>query len=188
MENLQLTDAIKACQAGDTASFGQIYDAYIGKIYSFLYYRVSHKPTAEDLTSLTFFKALDRISTFDPSKGTFQSWLYQIARNSMIDHFRVHKQTLELDEARETGSGENMALNVENKLRLEQVMEQLGKLPVEHKDLILMRVWDGLSYSEISEITGKTENALKMAVSRILSKIRAETLAAFALFLALIMN
>lgn len=165
MDSQQLLAAIKACQEGNSQEFGKIYDLYIRKIYNYLYYRVMHQPTAEDLTSVTFFKALDHINNFQTEKGTFQAWLYRIARNTLIDHFRTAKEVSSLEQAAEIRSKEDLSALVGDKLLLEQVREFIFTLPAEQKDLVIMRVWDGLSYSEIAQISGRTESALKMSVA-----------------------
>lgn len=70
------SEIITACKAGDTMPFSELYDQYIEKIYRFIYYKTHHKEIAEDITSVTFMKALERLNTFDPSKAQFSTWLY----------------------------------------------------------------------------------------------------------------
>jgi len=91
-------DIIVSCQQGDLEKFSWLYDKYIKKIYDFIYFKTTHKETAEDLTSQTFFKALEKIKTFNSDKGTFSAWLYQIARNTVIDHYRTMKKTVDIDD------------------------------------------------------------------------------------------
>ena len=72
---------------GDNVAFGQIYDLYFKKIYKFVYYRVGHKEIAEDLAEDVFIKAHTKLKSLkDP--GLFTGWLYQIARNAVIDYYR----------------------------------------------------------------------------------------------------
>ena len=70
----------------DAEAFGQLYDRYCDRIFRFIFARLHDRATAEDITSETFFKALRGISTYRAAAGPFSSWLYQIARNTMIDH------------------------------------------------------------------------------------------------------
>ena len=72
MEAIEL-QIIQACQAGNLDRFAEIYDRYIKKIYSFIYYRTGHKEIAEDITSLVFMKAIDKIGSFNSSQGSFSS-------------------------------------------------------------------------------------------------------------------
>jgi len=62
---------IKECQKGNLDNFGLIYDDFFDKIYRFIYYKTHHKQTAEDLTSKTFIKALEKINSFDSKKGKY---------------------------------------------------------------------------------------------------------------------
>jgi RNA polymerase sigma-70 factor (ECF subfamily) len=177
---------VEAAQAGDAEAFGKLYDRYVRKIHDYLFYRCHHRETAEDLTSLTFTKALERLASFDAEKGTFSAWLYRIARNTLIDHYRAAKPETDIEDVWDLlRDGTDVAREAETAERLRQVEAHLASLPAEHRELVIMRVWDGLSYAEIAEVTGKSEAACKMAFSRTMSALRkALPLAAFLLLLA----
>lgn len=165
---------VKRCQQGQPHEFGQLYDAYIAKIYNFIYYRTHHRQTAEDLTSLTFTKAFVNIHSFSPEYGTFSAWLHRIARNNVIDHYRTFKPMDDITNAFDLSSKDDIERDVDTLLKIEKIKEYLQTLPSEHKDLVIMRVWDQLSYKEISEILGKSEASLKVSFSRIMAKMHNE--------------
>jgi len=165
---------IKECQAGNLDDFGSIYDDFFDKIYRFIYYKTHHKQTAEDLTSKTFIKALENIKSFDFKKGLFSSWIYKIARNNVIDHYRTKKNDLDISDIWDLGKSNNFDKDMDNKEKLEQVSEYLKELKPEQREIVIMRVWDGLSYKEISEIIDKTEANCKMIFFRTMSKLREE--------------
>lgn len=165
-------DIVIRCQAGDLEQFGILYDRYIRKIYEFIYFRTSHKETAEDLASKTFMKALAGIKNFDTDKGSFSSWLYAIARNSVIDHYRVSKDSSDLSRAFGMASPDDLEMSQDIKDRLEEAKAYLEKLKPEQRDIILMRVWQGLSYKEIAEILGKSEDNCKVIFSRAINLMR----------------
>ncbi|MDQ3018345.1 MAG: sigma-70 family RNA polymerase sigma factor, partial [bacterium] len=153
---------IKSCQAGHMESFVILYDRYVEKIYKFLYYRTNaHRELSEDLTSQTFIRAMEKIATFKADRGTFQAWLYQVARNILIDHYRKNKSTENIDEHLNIASNENLEKQAAQKLTNEDLQKILQTLPQEAQELINMRLWDELSYAEIAAITGKTEGSLK---------------------------
>jgi RNA polymerase sigma-70 factor (ECF subfamily) len=165
--------AIAACQTGELTHFNFLYERYLEKIYRFVYFKTWHRQTAEDLTSVTFMKALEHIADYDVARGNFSSWLYRIAHNTVIDHYRTAKQEVDIEQVFNLASGENVAAKTEVNLALEEVKEYLKSLETETRELLIMRLWQGLSYQEISELTGKNESALKMAASRALKSLRA---------------
>jgi RNA polymerase sigma-70 factor (ECF subfamily) len=165
---------ISRCQAGQLEEFGLLYDAYIRRIYDFIYYKTHHKETAEDLVSRTFMKALEKIQTFSLEKGTFQGWLYQIARNTVIDHYRTQKKDVNIEDVWDLKDNQDIARDLEAKMKVEEIKDYLAKLKPEQRDIIIMRVWQGLTYQEIAGITGKTEGSCKMVYSRAIQALRRE--------------
>jgi RNA polymerase sigma-70 factor, ECF subfamily len=189
MENAELK-IIEKCQKGELEQFGQLYESYVDKIYHFLYYRTAHKETAEDLTSTTFIKALDNIKKFNPSKGVFLAWLFRIARNSLYDFYRAKKDIVDIDEVIFfLSSPENLPADLDAKNKLKEVEVYLKELPAREREIIVLRVWDELSYREISELLGKSEAACKMAFSRAIGKLREQMpLSVFIAFLLKMIN
>ncbi|MGH3423136.1 MAG: sigma-70 family RNA polymerase sigma factor, partial [Nocardioidaceae bacterium] len=84
-----------ACK-GDAEAFGQLYDHYLPGVFRFVYYRVSSRTLAEDLTSETFTRALRSIGKFRWQGKDFGAWLTTIARNLVADHFKSSRQRLEI--------------------------------------------------------------------------------------------
>lgn len=165
---------IKECQKGNLENFGELYDFYAEKIYRFIYFRLHHKETSQDLTSQTFFKALEKISTYEAAKGQFSSWLYRIAQNTLIDYFRVQKNDYNIDDIWDLKSNYDLDYDTQIKEKIQNVKEYLKDLSEEQRQIIIMRVWDGLSHKEISQIIGKSENNCKMIFSRAMAKLRKE--------------
>lgn len=170
--------AIAACQTGELTQFTLLYERYIEKIYRFVYFKTFHQETAEDLTSFTFMKALEHIADYEVARGNFSSWLYRIAQNTVIDHYRTTKQEVDIEQAFNLASGQNVAAETEVSLALQEVQTYLKSLEPDTRELIIMRLWQGLSYQEIAELTGKSEGALKMAASRALKQLRSSVSAA----------
>lgn len=163
-----------ACQSGDRAKFGELYDRYIKKIYDFIYYKTHHKHTAQDLTSQVFIKALDKIDTFNSSEGLFSSWLFRIARNTVIDYYRTKKVGYDIEDAWDLSDGTDIQKDVDMQINFEKINKYLKGLEKDQREIIVMRVWQELSYKEIAEITGRTEAGCKMAFSRAIKKLRQE--------------
>jgi len=89
---------ITKCQAGSLEEFAKLYDKYLDKIYQFVFYRTSHRETAEDLTAQIFMKALERIGSYDSQQAQFATWLYRVARNTIIDYYRSQKKDANIDD------------------------------------------------------------------------------------------
>lgn len=154
--------------------FGEQYDQYFPKIYRFLYYRVNDKETAEDLTGHVFLKAVEKFHQFSPEKGTFSSWIYRIARNTLTDHYRKNKTTLDIDAILNLKSDDDTQSEVQKKMSAEELHESLKTLKPLQRDIIMMRLWDELPYAEIAEIIGKTEGNCKVIFSRAVKALQSE--------------
>jgi RNA polymerase sigma-70 factor (ECF subfamily) len=163
---------VKQCQEGDPESFGVLYDRYLDKIYRFVYYKVYAKEVAEDITSEVFQKALEKIKSFDASKGTFSAWLYRIARNSVIDHYRKGKDDVSIEDTFDVGFDERTPETLDAIAALSKVSEYLETLTAKQREIIVLRVWEELSYQEIAAITGGSEDSVKMAFSRSIRELR----------------
>ena len=157
---------------GDIQNFGFLYDRYVKKIYEFVYFRTLHQQTAEDLTSLTFMKALKHLRDFDPRKGKFSTWLFSIAKNTLYDHYRTKKNMEELPIELDIAVAGSPQRNFDSSESLRKVQTYLIHLPVEQRDVVIMRVWEGCSYKEIAGIIGKSEAACKMTFARAIAKMK----------------
>jgi RNA polymerase sigma-70 factor, ECF subfamily len=163
-------EIIARFKTGDSEAFGELYDAHVKKIYDFIFYKTLHKETAEDLTSIVFTKAFTKISTF--SGGSFKAWLYQIARNSVIDYYRTKKQEKDIDDVWDLSGDEDIERDTQARISLDKVEDYLKILPSEQRDIIIMRVWQDLPHSEIAQALEKTESAVKVAYSRAIKSLR----------------
>lgn len=163
---------VKRCQVGETEAFGVLYDRYLDKIYRFIYYKTFNQETAEDITSSVFHKALEKINSYNEGKGSFSSWLYQIARNSVIDHYRMSKNDLSLEDVFEQGVDERTPESIDAIRALKTVQTYLETLDARQREIITLRIWEDKSYKEIAEIIGGSEASVKMAFSRGIRELR----------------
>ena len=164
--------AIALCQKGKLEYFSALYEAYADKIYRYIFYRVRHKEVAEDLTSETFFKAMDKISSFRSSKGGFNSWLYRIARNTLIDDVRKARPSVNIDDIAEPPGSTDVVKEVSNRMEVDQLAQEMDKLTDIQKEIVKMRLWDEFSYKEMAEVLGKSEGSIKMIYHRSIKMIK----------------
>lgn len=179
---------MNSCLKPSQDDFTAVYEAYFRKIYNFLYFRTFHRETTEDLVSQVFLKAFKKYSDFDPAKGSVAAWLYAIARHSLIDHFRRQKPAVDIDEVYGLAVSFDLPHDLEVKEKLKEVRNYLSQIKKEHREIIILRLWDNLSYNEISRLTGKKEGACKMLFSRAIKSLRQEIILALIIFSLLIIN
>lgn len=166
--------ALDECQQGRLEAFDVLYTRHVDAVYRYLFRRTFVKEIAEDITSVTFLKALESIRSFDPSKGELRAWLYRIARNNLIDHYRdpSRKYAIDIETVFDLPGDEFSNLRVEKNINAEQIHKMLQTLTPDQREIVLLRIWEGLSYKEISELTGKTETNCKVIFSRTLAELR----------------
>ena len=181
VEIIDDAELVASFQAGRTEDFGLLYDKYVRKIYDYIYFKTHHREIAEDLCSKTFIKCLENLKNYQAAKGSFSSWLYRIATNTVIDHYRTQKNHANIEDAWDFDSGEDLLKDVENKDKFAEVEKLLKQLKPEQRDIVMLRIWSGLSYKEIAEISGKSEDNCKMIFSRAIGSLRSELVLAFLL-------
>lgn len=171
MEDIKL---VENCQWGDMSYFWELYDRYIDKIFKFIYMKTSDRQIAEDICSDVFMKAYKKIWTLElKTEKSFQSWVYTIANNSVIDFYRTQKHSVDIDEVFDLWEDINVHVDIDNKDKLAAVVELLNTFNKTHREIIMLRIWEDLSYKEISEITGSSVDNCKKIVSRGLKTIQA---------------
>jgi RNA polymerase sigma-70 factor, ECF subfamily len=165
-------EAILETQLGKTQAFGLIYDKHVKTIYNFIYYKVFDKESAEDLTSQTFFKALKNMSSVDADRPII-SWLYKIAHNSILDHYRAQRHNEDIDDYWDIHDEDvDVVGKLDTEVDAKRVKKYLKELGSTERDIIFMRVWQEMPYSEIAEIIGKSEANCKMIYSRAMKKLK----------------
>jgi RNA polymerase sigma factor (sigma-70 family) len=170
MENINRL--VSSTLKGNKDAFAKIYNQYFERIYRFIYYRTFHRETAEDITGQTFLKALEYLRSYDPSKGKFNTWLYKISVNCINKHFNKNKETENYEDIWDTKAGNDFVIDVEQKILYERIQPFLAGLPSEKRSIIVMRIWDDLSYAEIAKILEKNEAACRMIFSRTMEELR----------------
>ncbi len=163
---------VARCQSGDTEAFAVLYDRYLDKIYRFVFYKIFAKEVTEDIVGDIFHKALQKINSYDADKGVFSAWLYRIARNSVIDYYRQQKSDIPLEDVFDIGFDERTPESLDAISALDKVQEYLGSLNAKQREIIVLRVWEELSYKEIAAIVGGSEDSVKMNFSRSIRELR----------------
>ena len=161
----------KACQ-GDETAFGQIYDLYFQKVYRFVYFRVNHRQAAEDLVSEVFIKAWDKMAKLEDARA-FNGWIFQIARNLVIDYYRSRKQNIDLTLLENVLVYEdNMVDRTNLSFQQKFFLENLKHLTDEQQLVIKLKFLDELDNSEIGKILDKSEGAIRVIQHRAITELK----------------
>ena len=163
-ESARMLALVERAQEGDGEAFGRLYDAYVDTVYRYIYYRVSSKALAEDLTQETFLRALRRISTFTWQGRDFGAWLVTIARNLVADHFKSSRFRLEVTTGEMLDSNEcerSPEDSVLESLSNAALLDAVHRLNPQQQECVTLRFLQGLSVAETARIMGKNEGAIK---------------------------
>ena len=168
MANVQLPDAllVKNYVAGDENALGTLINRHQSKIYGFIYSKVSNRDISDDIFQDTFIKVIKTLkSNAYNEEGKFLPWVMRIAHNLVVDHFRRNKKMPMFRETEEFSIFSIMSDNVpniESQIITNQVESDLRKLieelPADQKEVLVMRMYQDLSFKEISELTGVSIN------------------------------
>ena len=177
LENLEEKLILKRALNGEKEAFAEIYDFYVVRIFRFVYLKTSSKETAEDITSDTFLRCWKYIKEKSESgkkeiikNNKIGSFLYRIARNLIIDHYRRKKNmTVEItEEEQETivDHKQDILAEISKKQEIEELREALGHLKDDYQEILILRYVEDLSMKEIAEITEKKEGAIRVQLHR----------------------
>lgn len=171
-EKQKLETLIQKASSGDESAFAVVYDIYFEKIYRFVYYRVSHKETAEDLVSEVFIKAWDKITEIKKSHS-FNGWIYQIARNLVIDHYRSRKISVDIETLENVLEYEDNIVDKANlSFNQQHFLEALKKLSGEKQIIIKLKYLDELNNSEMADILDKPEGTIRVIQHRAVKELK----------------
>lgn len=171
-ESLFLENLLIKAKKGETAAFGEIYNLFFKRIYTFIYYRVSHKETAEDLAEEVFLKAYTKLSSVKSAKS-LEAWLYQIARNLVIDYYRGKKEQLGLEAVENSLVYEDTILDTLDLSHQQAVINKLMRnLPADYQQILRLKFFENLNNEVIAELTGKSEGAVRVIQFRAIAKLK----------------
>lgn len=167
--------AADGIDSGVIAAFEEACVTQLGPVLAYVRYRVGTAHVAEELTSAAFLKALERIHSFDPSRGDMRQWIFAIARHLVTDHARAQRRwvVVPLDWLGRRSSAkptpEQAAADAEMQGRL---VHAVGRLSRRHRDVLGMKYGAGLTNREIAGVTGLKEGHVAVLIHRALARLR----------------
>lgn len=162
---------------GDAEAFGTIVKKYEKPVFNLMLRATGSQDEAADLTQEAFLKAYDKIATYRAGKSFF-AWLYTIGLNVVRDHLRRQKRNPllardGLESARSLNLSATGAGETERRLAIQSLFQALKKLPLDYREVLLLRYREGRPSKEIAKILGITVSGAKMRIHRGLEKLRA---------------
>lgn len=156
--------------------FSDIYDAYVDKIYRFVFLKVGTQEIAEDLTSEVFSRAWAVFSRREKTIENINAFLYQIARNLVVDHYRQKGQAVFVSADNVTLGDPEGEIGEKAMVQsdVELVKGALANIKDEYREAVVWHYLNELSVPEIAKMTKKSEEAVRVTIHRGLKAIREE--------------
>ncbi|NPV57005.1 MAG: sigma-70 family RNA polymerase sigma factor [Anaerolineae bacterium] len=157
----------------DPKAFGALYLRYVEQVYRYLYSKLDNVHEAEDLTAQTFLAAFESFEILR-NDDHFAAWLFTIARNKAMDHFRKNKQRETLHEPADIPAEDDPLSSV---IRSEQALalsKSIRNLTEEEQEMLRLRFLAEMSYVQIGRILHRNEGAIKKAIYRLLARLQSQ--------------
>ncbi|TSC91418.1 MAG: RNA polymerase sigma-70 factor, ECF subfamily [Parcubacteria group bacterium Licking1014_17] len=160
----------------DDQSFIAVYDEYAQRIFKYCYFRVNSKEDAEDLASLVFTRVWDYISAGNKI-DSIRAFLYQVAHNLIIDHYRKNKEAREVsldnpDNPIDIPEESDFIQDVDQKGMVNDIRKKLHQLPDNYREAIILRYINDLSIKEVAQAMDITENNASVILHRAVEKLK----------------
>jgi RNA polymerase sigma-70 factor (ECF subfamily) len=173
-ETKRVRELVDRAQRGDRDALEELYLIHFDRIYGYLHVSVGNRHDAEDLTTQTFLKMLESIGKFRWQAAPFSAWLFRIAHNLAMDHFRASKRWQPEEEVPEpppdeSTSAEAGALEAIGQKSLLELIEDLSP---EQQQVLTLKFVFNFANAEAATILGKTEGAIKSLQHRALVSLQ----------------
>ncbi|MBQ9920763.1 MAG: sigma-70 family RNA polymerase sigma factor [Clostridia bacterium] len=178
-------ELVESALKGDSEAFGGLVALYEKRIYSFALGMLSDPDDAFDVSQDTFLKAYRSLNSFK-GESSFYTWLYAICRNCCYDYIKQRsrrmKKNISLSEYENDDDGAMVEipdtasqpdLVLEKKQAREKIIEAVASLPEKHREIIVLRDFEDLSYEQIAEALDISEGTVKSRLSRARMKLQA---------------
>jgi RNA polymerase sigma-70 factor (ECF subfamily) len=158
----------------DAQALADLYDRYAPKIYAYLYRRLGDAALAEDLTGEVFLRVLQAIRAGRAWQTSFRAWLYRIAHNLVVDHYRRRPPAppVPVDEDLASDGRDNPAAIVQDAIEHERIRAALDRLTPEQQEVLALRFGQGLKTRQVAQAIGKTPGAVEGLQRRALASLR----------------
>jgi RNA polymerase sigma-70 factor, ECF subfamily len=173
-ETKRVRALVDRAQQGDREALEELYLIHFDRIYSYLHVSVGNRHDAEDLTTQTFLKMLESIGKFRWQSAPFSAWLFRIAHNLAMDHFRATKRWQPEEEVPEPDPDENTSAEAGalESIGRKSMLELIEELSPEQQQVLTLKFVFNFANAEAATILGKTEGAIKSLQHRALVSLQ----------------
>lgn len=178
MDDRALTDPsdselIQLAQSGQVEAFGTLYRRYVAPIFRFTRSRVSSERDAEDLTEIVFLKAFEGLDSYKERGAPFGAYLYQVARNTIIDHYRTSKPVEPLEGAEQySDGGAGAERGIIEREAVSKIEKALETLPEHYQEVIRLRLMMDLPTDQVAAWMDKKPATIRVLQHRALKALR----------------
>jgi RNA polymerase sigma-70 factor (ECF subfamily) len=165
---------VERAQKGDRSALEELYLIHFDRIYSYLHVSVGNRHDAEDLTTQTFLRMLESIGKFRFQSAPFSAWLFRIAHNLAMDHFRATRRWQPEEEVPEPDPDESTSAETGalESIGRKSMLELIEDLSPEQQQVLTLKFVFNFSNGEAATILGKTEGAIKSLQHRALASLQ----------------
>jgi RNA polymerase sigma-70 factor (ECF subfamily) len=173
-ETQRVRGLVERAQRGDREALEELYLIHFDRIYSYLHVSVGNRHDAEDLTTQTFLRMLEAIGRFRWQSAPFSAWLFRIAHNLAMDHFRATKRWQPEEEVPEPEPDESTSAEAGalESIGRRSMLELIEDLSPEQQQVLTLKFVFNFSNGEVATILGKTEGAIKSLQHRALVSLQ----------------
>jgi RNA polymerase sigma-70 factor (ECF subfamily) len=170
----QVRKLVERAQAGERDALEELYLIHFDRIYSYLHMTVGNRHDAEDLTTQTFLKMLESIGRFRWQSAPFSAWLFRIAHNLSMDHFRANRRWQPEDEVPEPPDSEERSAEDEalQSIGRQSMMALIDTLSPEQQQVLTLKFVFNFPNGDVATILEKTEGAIKSLQHRALVSLQ----------------
>jgi RNA polymerase sigma-70 factor, ECF subfamily len=172
-QNVAVRALVERAQAADRDALEELYLMHFDRIYSYLHMSVGNRHDAEDLTTQTFLKMLESIGNFRFQSAPFSAWLFRIAHNLAMDHFRAARRWQPEEEVPEPPDQESSAeAQALQSIGRQSMLELIEDLSPEQQQVLTLKFVFNFPNADVATILGKTEGAIKSLQHRALVSLQ----------------
>jgi len=165
---------VERAQRGERAALEELYLIHFDRIYSYLHVSVGNRHDAEDLTTQTFLKMLESIGVFRWQSAPFSAWLFRIAHNLAMDHFRARRRWQPEEEVPEPAGSEEPSAELQamQSIGRQSMLELIQDLSPEQQQVLTLKFVFNFANADVATILEKTEGAIKSLQHRALASLQ----------------